>query len=66
METLFVLLHTKVICNGPYQRIVFLDAYDMAKLDRLNPNQYEQFVAGLKKSQVRLVGVHNQGFALAA
>ena len=54
METLFVLKGIKVISNGGYERIIFLDADEFEKFDRCKDE--ERFIAGLSPKQVRVVG----------
>lgn len=54
MKTLFVLKNTKIIFNGGYERIVYLDAAEFEKLDRCADE--ERFIARLGSKQVKFVG----------
>jgi hypothetical protein len=53
MNTLFVRPSTKIIRNGGYERIVFLDAGEFARLEKCGDQ--EKFIADLDKSQVVIV-----------
>lgn len=52
MKTIYVLKNVQVVSNSYYKRIVYLDAYDFEKLDRLKPEQEEAFISSLPRTQV--------------
>jgi len=53
MKTIFVLKNSKIIRNGGYDRIVYLDASDFEKLERSVDE--EGFIATLGRSQVKFI-----------